>query len=40
MENIFVKNYAELIRKGFKTIDEVPEKIREEVKALLETTNA
>lgn len=40
MENIFVKNYTDLIRKGLKTIDEVPEKIREEVKVLLETTNA
>ena len=28
--------YAQLIKLGKKTIDEVPEKIREEVKALLE----
>lgn len=27
--------YADLIRKGLKTIDDVPEKIRDEVKALL-----
>jgi len=27
--------YANLIRKGLKTIDEVPEKIRAEVEALL-----
>ena len=30
------KVYADLIRKGLKTIDDVPEKIREEVLALLE----
>lgn len=30
------KIYANLIRKGLKTIDEVPEKIREAVRALLE----
>lgn len=29
------KIYADLIRKGLKTIDDVPEKIREEVEALL-----
>lgn len=29
------KVYADLIKKGFKTIEEVPEKIREEVRALL-----
>ncbi len=29
------KVYADLIRKGLKTIDDVPEKIREEVLALL-----
>lgn len=31
-----VKVYADLIRKGLKTIDDVPEKIREEVRKLLE----
>lgn len=30
------KIYVALIRKGLKTIDEVPAKIREEVKKLLE----
>lgn len=30
------KIYATLIRKGLKRIEDVPEKIREEVKALLE----
>lgn len=30
------KIYAELIRKGFKTIDDVPEKIKKEVQSLLE----
>ncbi len=30
------KVYADLIRKGKKTIDEVPEKLREQVKVLLE----
>lgn len=29
------KVYAELIRKGLKTIDQVPERIRAEVEALL-----
>lgn len=29
------KIYADLIKKGFKTIEEVPEKIREEVRTLL-----
>ena len=29
------KVYAELIKKGYKTIDDVPEKIREKVKELL-----
>ena len=29
------KVYADLIRKGLKTIDDVPEKLREEVLALL-----
>jgi hypothetical protein len=28
--------YADLIRKGFKTIDDVPEHLKEEVKAILE----
>lgn len=31
-----VKVYADLIRKGLKTIDEVPEKIRVEVQAVLD----
>lgn len=31
------KIYAELIRKGLKTLEEVPEKIRAEVKELLES---
>lgn len=30
------KIYAELIKKGVKTLEEVPEKIRAEVKKLLE----
>ena len=30
------KIYANLIRKGIKTIEDVPEKIREAVRALLE----
>ena len=30
------KVYADLIRKGLKTIDEVPEKIRAEVQAVLD----
>lgn len=30
------KIYAELIRKGLKTLDDVPEILREQVKALLE----
>lgn len=30
------KIYANLIRKGLKTIDDVPEKIREAARALLE----
>lgn len=32
-----VKNYYNLIKKGLKTIDDVPEKIRTEVKMLLES---
>lgn len=31
-----VKIYADLIRKGKKTLDDVPEKIREEVRKALE----
>lgn len=31
-----VKVYAALIKKGFKTIDDVPENLRDEVRALLE----
>ena len=30
------KVYADLIRKGFKTIDDVPEKLREEVQKILD----
>ncbi len=30
------KVYADLIRKGFKTIEEVPEKLREEVQVILD----
>lgn len=30
------KIYADLIRKGLKTIDEVPEKLRVEVQAILD----
>lgn len=30
------KIYADLIRKGLKTIDDVPEKIRAEVQAILD----
>ena len=30
------KIYASLIRKGLKTIDDVPERLRDEVKKLLE----
>lgn len=32
-----VKIYAELIRKGVKTLEDVPEKIRTEVEKLLES---
>lgn len=32
------KVYANLIRKGLKTIDDVPEKLRDEVQAILDTT--
>lgn len=31
------KIYAELIKKGLKTLEEVPDKIRAEVKGLLES---
>jgi len=34
------KIYAELIRKGMKTIDDVPEHLREEVLAILEKNGA
>lgn len=34
-----VKIYYNLVKKGLKTIDEVPEKIREEVRKLLEGNN-
>lgn len=30
------KVYADLIRKGLKTLDDVPEKLREEVKKILD----
>lgn len=30
------KVYADLIRKGLKTIDDVPERLRDEVKKILE----
>lgn len=33
------KIYAELIRKGRKTLDDVPSKLRAEVEALLEEDN-
>ena len=32
------KVYADLIRKGLKTMDDVPEKLRDEVQAILDTT--
>ena len=31
------KNYYNLIKKGLKTIDDVPEKIKKDVQALLES---
>ncbi len=34
------KIYAELIRKGLKVIEEVPEKLRVEVQAILDDSNA
>lgn len=33
------KVYANLIKKGIKTIDDVPERIREEVEAILDNGN-
>lgn len=33
------KIYYNLVKRGLKTIDEVPEKIREEVRKLLEENN-
>lgn len=36
MVSAIVMNYVYLIRKGLKTIEEVPEKIREDVRALLD----
>lgn len=38
MENIY-KIYAELIKKGEKSIEDVPERIQENVMALLEQTD-
>ena len=35
MSNYMVNVYADLVRKGEKTIDQVPAKIRPEVEALL-----
>ena len=32
-----VKIYVELIKKGLRTVEDVPEKIREQVKKLLES---
>jgi hypothetical protein len=34
------KVYADLIRKGLKTLDQVPERLREEVRRLLEEETA
>lgn len=34
------KIYADLIRKGLKTLNQVPKNLREAVKALLEADNA
>ena len=34
-----IKIYYNLVKRGLKTIDEVPEKIREEVRKLLEENN-
>ena len=33
------KVYADLIRKGIKTIEDVPERLKKEVKAILKTIN-
>lgn len=33
------KVYADLIRKGLKTIDDVPEQLRDEVQAILDGDN-
>lgn len=33
---IMAKVYADLIRKGLKTIDDVPEQLRDEVQAILD----
>lgn len=33
------KIYAELILNGYKTLDEVPARLREQVEALIETMN-
>ena len=33
------KVYADLIRKGLKTIDDVPDKLKDEVQALLDGDN-
>ena len=35
MASYIVKVYADLVRKGEKTIDQVPEKVRAEVEAML-----
>lgn len=34
-----VKVYADLIRKGLKTIDDVPDKLKDEVQAILDGDN-
>ena len=34
------KNYYNLIKKGLKTIDDVPEKLKEAVQALLDADNS
>ncbi len=33
------KVYADLIRKGLKTIDDVPDKLKDEVQAILDSDN-
>lgn len=40
MASYMARVYADLIRKGKKTIDEVPEKLRAEVEAILAEENA